>query len=58
MYSIKYTRCTGENGIMRVVFPSKSIAEIAIQRMTQIDAAKGRANEMKYEIIEIGNNAK
>lgn len=57
MYTIKMTRCTGESGIMRIVFPAKSTAEMAVQRLQQIDAAKSRANEMKYDIIEIGNSA-
>lgn len=54
MYAIRYTRCTGETGVLRNRYESKRQARRAKYDLCHLKDA----DAYEYEIIEIGNSAK
>ena len=54
MYAIRYTRCTGETGVLRNRYKSKRQARRAKYDLCHLKDA----DAYEYEIIETGNSAK
>lgn len=52
MYSIRWTRCTGETGTFAKEFSKEHEAQQAARALLNIDVTKGQKGSYKYEIIE------
>lgn len=51
MYKIKWTRGTGETGVLAQEFSKEYEAKQAVRALLKVDESKGQKDVYKYEII-------